>query len=449
MHESFLIPISRYGGNFRIDGKLLVAGDEESKVRLFDTSTKTVLRVFNGHTAPVHRTFFTTDNMHISSFSDDKTVKVWDISTEKVVNNFCEHTDYVRAGAMNPASGHTLLSGSYDQIVRMYDTRSNKCVMTMNHGSPLESLVFLPSGGIFISSGGTDIKIWDAVAGGRLLTKISQHTKAVTCLRVTSDGQHLISGGLDRHVKFFNTKNYQMVHNLDYTNSILSLGISKDNNTLVVGQVDGTLAIHRREEKFEEVKLLKKREKRRKRRNFKDADELIQSVEIEKEINYDRSLRKFEYSRALDQVLSKSCVNKTPHVTVAVIKELIKRQGLISAFSNRTQDSLAKIITFFNRYISDGRFTRTLIDAANIFLDVYEATFLSLTPAVQRLIIELHRRILVEEQLTLEFLKMEGALEMLMTAAAASKEDQEEPTIDLTLKLHQSENARKAAVISL
>lgn len=42
-----------YGGCFRNDGRLLVAGSEESVVKLFDVQSKNVLRVFTGHTGPV------------------------------------------------------------------------------------------------------------------------------------------------------------------------------------------------------------------------------------------------------------------------------------------------------------------------------------------------------------------------------------------------------------
>lgn len=293
-----------FSGSFRVDGKLLVAGDEEGKVRLFDVNTKTPLRIFTGHKAPVHRTFFT-DLHQIASFSDDKTVKLWDVGTEKITATFREHSDYVRAGAINPVSSNTILSGGYDQVVKMYDSRTERCVMSLNHGAPVESLIFLPSGGIFVSAGGTDIKFWDAIGGGRLLGKISQHTKTVTTLCVANNGRHLISGSLDQHVKFFNTRNYQMVHNLDYTSPVLSVGVAKDGGTLAVGQVNGTVAVHQRDRKNDESKVEEKREKRRKNRKFKIANEVVDAPVKAGLKNYDVSLRKFEYSRALDQVMSR------------------------------------------------------------------------------------------------------------------------------------------------
>lgn len=293
-----------FGSTFRKDGRLLVAGDEEGKVRLFDVNTKTPLRIFSGHSAPVHRTLFS-DLHQIVSYSDDKTVKLWDIGTEKVVTTFTDHKDYVRAGAINPVSATTILSGGYDQIVKMYDSRTSDCVMTLNHGVPIEALVFLPSGSVIVSAGGTEIKFWDAIGGGRLLGKINQHTKTVTSLCVANKGRHLVTGSLDQHVKFFNIFNYQMVHNLNYTSPVMSVGVSKDNNTLAVGQINGTIAVHRRDQKIDENKINEKREKRRKFRKFKFADDVVELPNKNKLQNYDVSLRKFEYSKALDQVMSR------------------------------------------------------------------------------------------------------------------------------------------------
>lgn len=142
-----------YGASFRRDGKLLCAGGEEATVRLFNINSNSILRVFSGHNAAVHRTFFTADNLHIASFSDDKTVALWDIPSEKQLITFSEHTDYIRAGAVSPVSNDVLLSGGYDKHVCMYDARTNKKIFSVNHDAPVESLLFLPTGGIFLSAG--------------------------------------------------------------------------------------------------------------------------------------------------------------------------------------------------------------------------------------------------------------------------------------------------------
>lgn len=97
----------------------------------------------------------------IASFSDDKSVKLWDIPSEKSITNFMGHKDYIRAGCCSPVSPNILLSGGYDGIINMWDDRdSTKSVIKVDHGNPVESVLFLPTGGIFLTAGGTDIKVY-------------------------------------------------------------------------------------------------------------------------------------------------------------------------------------------------------------------------------------------------------------------------------------------------
>ena len=59
----------------------------------------------------------------------------------------------MRSGAISPVSTDIILSGGYDSTVRMYDTRINASVFNIDHGAPVESVLFLPTGGVFLSAG--------------------------------------------------------------------------------------------------------------------------------------------------------------------------------------------------------------------------------------------------------------------------------------------------------
>jgi len=43
--------------------------------------------------------------------------------------------------------------GSYDHTVRLFDTRCSSSVLRIDHGSPVESVVMFPGGGIVASAG--------------------------------------------------------------------------------------------------------------------------------------------------------------------------------------------------------------------------------------------------------------------------------------------------------
>ena len=80
--------------------------------------------------------------------------------------------------------------------------------------------------------GGTELRVWDMLAGGRLLAKVSQHYKDITCLQLASSGKRLLTGGLDRHAKIYDVQSYQVVHTLDFPSPVLSLGITVRTNPL-------------------------------------------------------------------------------------------------------------------------------------------------------------------------------------------------------------------------
>ncbi|KAK9308622.1 hypothetical protein QLX08_001471 [Tetragonisca angustula] len=409
-----------YGGSFRSDGKLLCAGGEEAVIRLFDVHTKSLLRLFSGHKAAIHRTFFTTDSLHIASFSDDKTAIVWDIPSEKQIISFNEHSDYIRAGAVSPISKDILLSGGYDKHIYMYDTRTSKQILNVSHEAPVESLLFLPSGGIFLSAGGTEIRVWDALAGGKLLAKITQHHKTVTCLKIASNGHRILSGSLDRHVKIYDSGTYKTVHSLDYPNSVLSIGISSNDETIVAGMVDGLISVRRREE---EVKNEKPRRKkisyRRSGRNLHTPQVDVVVHEEMKEImsRHDTCLRKFEYSKALDCVMTSYVVNKSPHVTVALMQELIRRQGLKQALSGRDGKSLVNILKFLNRHVGSIRFGRVLLYVTNVLMDIYEDHLDELAAEPRKMFSILAAKLEEEENLMLALSELQGKLHMILSAA--------------------------------
>ena len=96
-----ITPIPSYLGNFRRDGKLLTAGDEKGTVKLFDVETKTMLRQAQPHSSYSFTFLLTLSAVHAINFlsmtelvsgSDDKTICLYDIPTNMVVNTYKGHT---------------------------------------------------------------------------------------------------------------------------------------------------------------------------------------------------------------------------------------------------------------------------------------------------------------------------------------------------------------------
>ena len=83
---------------------------------------------------------------------------------------------------------------------------------------------------------------------------------------------------------------------------------------------------------------------------------------------YDKSLKKFNATKALDSALEHQIRFKTPQITINVMQELIRRGSIRAALAGKTEKSLGILIKFIQRNISNPNFTATLTDISNILL---------------------------------------------------------------------------------
>lgn len=73
-------------------------------------------------------------------------VRWWDVTVGKQDFRLDGHSDYVRAAAVSPTSPDTWATAGYDHICKLWDVRSQECVMNLDHGAPIEDVKFFPSG---------------------------------------------------------------------------------------------------------------------------------------------------------------------------------------------------------------------------------------------------------------------------------------------------------------
>ena len=124
--------------------------------------------------------------------------------------------------------------------------------------------------------------------------------------------------------------------------------------------VDGLISIRRREDdaKGDVTDKKKKVPYRHSKRNHHalTIDAIVPAENKQLMGKYDTCLRKFQYSKALDCVMVSYVVNKMPNVTIALMQELIRRQGLRQALAGRDGKNLVNIIKFLTRHVEHVRY---------------------------------------------------------------------------------------------
>ncbi|KAF8055723.1 utp15 [Scenedesmus sp. PABB004] len=435
-----------FSGTFRPDGRLLVAGGQTGIVQVFDANSRSVLRQLKGHQRPVHVARFAADKVHVLSGSDDVTLRWWDISAGKQLARLTGHEDYVRAAAASPSSADVWASGGYDHTVRLWDVRTRGCALSLDHGAPVEDVAFFPAGGLLVSAGGTSLCVWDVMGGGRLLRRLPNFQKTVSCVSLSpragpdaAAAPRLLAGSLDGHVKVFELDNFKVTAASKYPAPVTALGLSADCGLLAVGMADGMLSVRRHAKPRGAGgggaavgaggggrAGRRARPPRLNAANFRfflrgrDAkaaasDVVVAARRRARLAPYDRALRAFRYRDALDAALATA----RPDVVHSMLEELAARGGLHGALAGRPAAGLLPLLRHLARWIADPRHAASLAGVASRVVDIY-APVVHTNAEVDACLRQLRDALAEEVRLQEALMRLSGCLEPILAGALAA-----------------------------
>jgi WD40 repeat protein len=156
--------------------------------RLSEVAIDPVVRVFEGHTDSVGGARVLADG-RILSWSDDKTLRIWDSNSGKCLTVLEGHTNRVN-GTLILNEGR-FLSWSEDKSLRLWDNNSGQCLAILEgHSMRVNGALVLSDGRILSWSGDNSLRTWDSKSG-ECLSILNGHFKGVDGVLVLSDGRIL------------------------------------------------------------------------------------------------------------------------------------------------------------------------------------------------------------------------------------------------------------------
>lgn len=237
---------------FSPDGKLLATGAEDKLIRIWDLSTKRIIKILRGHEQDIYSLDFFPDGDRLVSGSGDRTVRIWDLRSSQ-----CSLTlsieDGVTTVAVSP-NGKLIAAGSLDKTVRVWDSSTGFLVERLDSGNEsgnghqdsVYSVAF-STNGHQIASGSLDrtVKLWDlegkadpgligTVTNGQSASKKSScevtyvgHKDFVLSVCSTPDSEYILSGSKDRGVIFWDQRSGNPLLMLQgHRNSVISVAVS-------------------------------------------------------------------------------------------------------------------------------------------------------------------------------------------------------------------------------
>ena len=240
---------------FSPDGKTITSASRDWTLRLWDASTGKLRKTFGEHSSSVNTVAFSPDGETIASASrglihlwntKGALLRLWYARTGEHLENLIHHIDSVRTVVFSP-DGKLIASGGYDSRLRLWDANTGHHITTLKGGGP--AVAFSPDGELLANAYKADgiigtIGLWD-VRSGELRHVLKEYHNLLTCLAFSPDGETLASGSGDSEIILWDIPTARRRYSLttQHTEAVSSVAFSLDGETLVSGSYDQTLRL--------------------------------------------------------------------------------------------------------------------------------------------------------------------------------------------------------------
>ncbi|MGW0538482.1 nSTAND1 domain-containing NTPase [Streptomyces sp. NPDC003032] len=231
---------------FSADGRILATASMDRSVKLWDARSHRLVATLTGHTDFVNTVAFSPDGHTLASAGNDRSVKLWDARSHRLLATLTGHTNTVEGLTFSP-DGQMLASAGSDRTVRLWDVRTHRerAVLT-GHTEGVLRLAFSPDGRTLASAGmGRTTRLWD-VSSHKTLAVLAGRAGAVNAVAFSPDGRTLATAGNDRSVKLWDVRSRRLLAALTgHTHDVQEVAFSPDGRMLASGSIDGTVRLWR------------------------------------------------------------------------------------------------------------------------------------------------------------------------------------------------------------
>ncbi len=138
--------------DFSHNGKFIISGSEDKTIKLWEVSSGRELRTYNGHQSIVNDVVFTPDDKILISASKDGQIYFWDVLTGNILKNYAQPNENILRLALSP-NGNYLAVGSTGDNINVYDTRLDSIIYSVKGSRMARDNVFINAQGTKLITG--------------------------------------------------------------------------------------------------------------------------------------------------------------------------------------------------------------------------------------------------------------------------------------------------------
>jgi WD40 repeat protein/serine/threonine protein kinase len=219
---------------FSPDGGRILTASGDKTAKLWDAASGKLLASFD-HQGRVLQGVFSPDGTRILTASVDKQAKLWDATSGKLLTSF-DHHNWIWRAAFSP-DGSRILTASADHSAKLWDAASGKLLVSFQHQDEVNDAVFSPDGArVLTASKDKTAKLWDG-ASGKLIASF-EHQDEVSHAAFSPDGARILTGSRDKTAKLWDAASGQLIASFDHQDSVKNVAFSPDGTRILTASTD-------------------------------------------------------------------------------------------------------------------------------------------------------------------------------------------------------------------
>jgi len=260
-------------------GNIVASGGLDNVCAVFNLRGEIPIRVsreLNGHSGFISCIRFASEKSVLTS-SGDKTCVLWDAETGSRIKRFIEHTKDVMSISIHPTDKNVFVSGGLDGLAKVWDVRTEKSVQQFEEIRDINAIQFFPNGHCFgTASEDSCCRLYDLRADRELMiyqvnasstsslgssadlnpsttltstgssTNLNESSSPnpATSLAFSLSGKYLFAGYDDRNCYIWDVLRGERIGSLSGHNGRVScVGVSSDGMAVCTGGWDSELKV--------------------------------------------------------------------------------------------------------------------------------------------------------------------------------------------------------------